>query len=253
MAGMINETMNRVLLKNLLPYDLTRNLKELAMFNVNYKLAIIMTLAIQAFRMGAEPFFFKESKEKNSRKTYAVIMDFFIIACCIIMVLTSINREIIGSINHARYLEGVKILPLILLANLFLGIYYNASIWFKLTDNTRKGAWISIMGAVITIGFNWLLIPIMGYEGSALATLLCYSSMALVSLFWGQRVFPIPYDFKYNFLWIAMSTAYTYVVFDLFRGSVLALIMSSIVFLAIAAYFCLLRWRFSKTYLTQDA
>lgn len=248
-AGMTNEMIDRVLLKNLLPYTLEKNLEQVAIYNVNYKLAIIMALAIQAFRMGAEPYFFNHAKEKNSKKTYAIIMDFFIIACCMIMVVTNINRETIAGINEASYIIGIQILPILLLAKLFLGIYYNASIWFKLTDNTDKGAWITLIGTVITISLNLILIPIYGFNGSPYATLACYFVMAAICIIWGQKYFPVPYHYGYNGIWIGGSVLYSYVIFTLFKNSMTALILFSFLYIVVSLYFVYRRWIFSKSYL----
>jgi len=252
MAGMVNETIDRVLLKYMLPYGLERNLEEVAIYSTNYKLAIIMSLAIQGFRMGAEPFFFKEAKSKNSKETYAVIMDFFIIVCCILMTLTSILREPIARINEITFIQGVRILPILLLANLFLGIYYNASIWFKLTDNTRKGAWISVIGAGVTILLNIWLIPILGYVGSALATLACYFTMTVISVIWGQRVYPIPYHFRYNILWIVGSLIFSTLSFNYFRDYTSWLFVLSFIFLLISSYIAYRRFLFIKKKMNTD-
>lgn len=251
-AGMTNEMIDRVLLKNLLPYSLEKNLEQVAIYNVNYKLAIIMALAIQAFRMGAEPYFFNHAKEKNSQKTYAVIMDFFIIACCMIMVVTNINRETVAGINESSYMAGIDILPVLLLAKLFLGVYYNASIWFKLTDNTKKGAWITLMGTIITISLNIILIPRFGFNGAPYATLACYFFMASLCIYWGQKYLPIPYHFSYNLTWIGISLLYSYLCFELFRHSIALLILSTILFMIVALYFVYRRWIFSKSVLAQD-
>lgn len=235
-AGMINETMDRVMLKNLLPYTLKENLEQMAIYNVNYKLAIIITLVIQAFRMGAEPFFFKISKDKDATKTYAIVMDFFVIACCVIMVVTSLNRVLLATTNEGSFVEGVKILPIILLANLFLGIYYNLSVWFKLSNRTHYGAIISCVGAVITLATNWYLIPQIGYQGSAIAHLACYFTMTMISLWWGQRIYPIPYHFRYNTAWILGSLIFSTFVFHYFEGNTIVLILGSILFLSGSAF-----------------
>jgi O-antigen/teichoic acid export membrane protein len=246
LAGMVNEVFDRIMLKAMLPYSSAVNHEHIAMYNVNFKLSIIMTLAVQGFRMGAEPFFFKESTNKNAPKTYAVVMDFFIIVCCMMMATTSILREIIAKANDTKYIEGINILPILLLANLLLGVYYNTTIWFKLTNNTKKGATITMIGAVISIATNYLLIPIIGYVGSAIAHLACYLVMTSISLYWGQRIYPIPYHFKYNIAWILGSLAYASLVFYLFQSSILMLIFASIIYLLISGYFAYQRLVYIK-------
>lgn len=250
LAGNINEMVDRTLLKNILPYSLKENLIQLSIYSVNYRLAIIMALAIQAFRMGAEPYFFNLSKDKNSQKTYAIIMDFFIIGCCMIMVLTCINREFIGLINGKSYLEGLKIIPILLLAKLFLGIYYNSTIWFKLTDQTLKGVWITLFGTIITIGVNLVLIPKIGYMGSAIATLSCYLGMTVMSILWGHRYFPIPYHYSYNIFWILFSVIYMYYVDHFFRGKTTFLLLFSLFYIISSLSLASKRWKFSKQLLS---
>lgn len=242
MAGMVNETFDRIMLKAMLPFSPSVNLEQIAMYNINFKLSIIMTLAVQGFRMGAEPFFFKESTNKNAQKTYAVVMDFFIIICCMMLATTSMMRELIAKANDAKYIEGVKILPILLLANLLLGVYYNTTIWFKLTNNTKKGATITVIGALISIATNYFLIPVIGYVGSAIAHLACYFVMTTISLYWGQRVYPIPYNFSYNIAWILASVLYSTIVYYFFSGNWIALIAFSVLFKLISGYFAYQRF-----------
>lgn len=209
LAGMVNETLDRVMLKKWLPFSESKNLFLLGIYNANYKLSIIMTLAIQAFRMGAEPFFFKQSHQQNAKKSYAMIMDFFNLICGFIFTFTIFLLPIIKNIIHPSYHEGLIVVPILLLANWFLGVYYNASIWYKLTDQTIKGGYLSIFGAVITIIGNLILIPILGYLGAALVTLSCYFLMTLVSLFWGQKHFFVPYNYTFLIIWPVVCVIFT--------------------------------------------
>lgn len=217
-AGMINETMDRSMLKYLLPYDIHENLRQIGIYNANYKLSIVMTLVIQAFKMGAEPFFFKESKSKDAAQTYAKIMDYFIIGCCFIFVITCLNQQLLSSLLDSSCSEGLRVLPYLLLANMFLGIFYNTSVWFKVTDKTHYGAIIALVGAIITLVLNYFLIPTYGYMGSAYTTLVCYFSMMVISVYWGQKHYPIPYHFLYNIAWIVGSILIVVLFFNL-RGS----------------------------------
>lgn len=209
-AGMVNETIDRILLKQLLPngFDGNSNQEVVSIYGAAYKLSIFMTLVIQAFRYAAEPFFFSKAKDKKSPELFAKIMKWFIIACAFIFVGVSLERHFIGTIflRQVAYHEGLIVVPILLLANLFLGTYYNQSIWYKLTEKTRYGSIISIIGAVVTIALNIALIPILGYMGSAITTLVCYFLMSMISYIWGQKHYPIPYDLKNAFFYIITST-----------------------------------------------
>ncbi|HXH18767.1 MAG TPA: polysaccharide biosynthesis C-terminal domain-containing protein, partial [Chitinophagales bacterium] len=193
-AGAVNEMLDRVLLKFLLPYSYEKNMAELGIYGACYKLSILMTLFIQAYRYAAEPFFFSESKKADAKENYAHAMRYFVIAGCIIFLGVMLYIDLVKYFIAEKYHAGLRVVPVLLLANFFLGIYYNLSVWYKLTDKTMKGAYIAMGGAVITIALNALLIPVMGYMGSAWATLICYVFMAAVSFRMGQRHFPIPYE-----------------------------------------------------------
>ncbi|MEX0967681.1 MAG: oligosaccharide flippase family protein [Bacteroidia bacterium] len=192
-AGMINETIDRILLKYLLPGDTEYRLAQLGIYGACYKLSIFMTLAIQSFRMGAEPFFFAQFKEQDAQQTYAKVMRYFAILGCFIFLVVVLYIDIAKFIIGPDYRSGLVIVPILLLANLFLGMYYILSIWYKATDRTRYGALISVMGAIITLGLNISLIPVIGYMAAAWATLAAYGSMAIAGYFLGQRFYPVPY------------------------------------------------------------
>jgi O-antigen/teichoic acid export membrane protein len=195
LAGMTNETIDRILLKHLLP-NTEIAASELGLYGAFYKLSIIMTLFIQTFRFAAEPFFFAQEKEGNSKKIYADVMKYFTIVMAIIFLSVTIFYDIIKGFLGSEYHDerGFLVVSILLLANLFLGIYYNLSIWYKLTEKTKYGAYLSIFGAVITLVLNFTLIPIIGFVGSAWATLVCYFSMMVASYFLGKKHFPIPYQ-----------------------------------------------------------
>ena len=196
-AGMVNELLDRILLLKLLPPNFYPNLTAkgaVGVYNGCYKLSMFMTLAIQAFRYAGEPFFFSQAKEKDSPATFAMVMKWFVVICAFIFLFVSVNLEDFKLlIRDPDYYPGLGIVPILLLANLFLGIYYNLSAWFKLTDKTHYGTFISFGGAAVTIILNIILIPRMGYMGCAWATLACYSSMAIASFLFGQKYYPIPY------------------------------------------------------------
>ncbi len=198
LAGMVNEVLDRILLKAWLPrgfYPGLTNAGALGVYGACYKLSIFMSLVIQAFRYAAEPFFFKQAADPNSPRTFALVMKWFVIACCLIFLIISLFLDDLGRIflSSPVYRTGLAVVPILLLANLFLGVYYNASVWFKLTDRTRFGTWLAVGGAVLTVGLNWYLIPRLGYLGCAWTTLACYASMAGACVLLGQRYYPIPY------------------------------------------------------------
>ncbi len=210
LAGMVNEMLSRLLLKYWLPenfYPGQSNLAALGVFGACYKLSIFMSLVIQAFRYAAEPFFFAQSNEKNSPATFALVLKWFTLCCALIFVGVSLNLEWLGALflRRPEYREGLVVVPILLLANLFLGVYYNLSVWFKLTDKTYYGTYISLGGAVLTVVLNFLLIPVLGYLGSALATLACYGTMAVVCWRLGEQHFPVPYPVARLGAWLAVA------------------------------------------------
>jgi len=195
-AGIINEMLDRVLLKYLLPYDLQTNMKMLGIYSACYKLSILMSLFIQAFRYAAEPFFFAYSDKSDARIIYAKVLKFFVIFCVFIFLLVTLFIDFIKYFLGEEFRAGLEVVPILLLANLCLGIYVNLSIWYKLSDRTTIGAFVSLAGAALTIALNVWLIPIYGYVGSAWATLACYASMAIVSYLLGRHYYPVAYDVK---------------------------------------------------------
>ncbi|MGR9086862.1 MAG: lipopolysaccharide biosynthesis protein [Gammaproteobacteria bacterium] len=195
-AGIINEMLDRALLKYLLPYDFQTNLKMLGVYSACYKLSILMSLFIQAFRYAAEPFFFAYSDRSDARKVYADVLKFFVIFCMAIFLLVTLYIDFFKYFIGEEFRPGLDVVPILLMANLFLGIYVNLSIWYKLTDRTLMGAMVSLSGALLTILLNIYWIPIYGYVGSAWATLACYAAMALVSYLLGRKYYPVAYDIK---------------------------------------------------------
>jgi O-antigen/teichoic acid export membrane protein len=208
-AGMIDEMLSRIILKYVLPegfYPNRTNLEALGIFGACYRLSMFMTLAVQAFRYAADPFFFSQARDKNAPELFAKVMKWFIISGCLIFLFVSANLSLFGLIlRNPVFREGILVVPVLLMANLFLGIYYNLSIWYKLTDKTQMGLMISLGGAVITILFNFILIPYAGYMGSAITTLICYFLMSLASLILGQKHFPVPYNLGSAFAYISAS------------------------------------------------
>lgn len=195
-AGIINEMLDRALLKYLLPYDLTTNLKMLGIYGACYKLSILMSLFIQAFRYAAEPFFFAYADKNDARQVYADVLKYFVIFCVAIFLLVTLFLDFFQYFVGKEFRAGLEVVPILLMANLCLGVYVNLSIWYKLTDRTLMGAGVSVAGALLTIVLNWYWIPVSGYVGSAWATLACYAGMAFISYSLGQYYYPVAYQVK---------------------------------------------------------
>lgn len=196
LAGIVNQHIDKILIPFLIPEE-NDPMAQLGIYGAAVKIAVLMNMFIQAFRYAFEPFFFSQAKEKNDKKMHADIMKFFIVFGLFIFLGMMLFIDVIKLIiQNAEYHAGFTVVPVILLANLFFGIYFALSMWYKLTDRTRFGAYISLGGSVITIVLNVLLIPVLGYKGSALALLICFFSMAVVSYFLGQKYYPIPYQLK---------------------------------------------------------
>jgi O-antigen/teichoic acid export membrane protein len=196
-AGMINETFDRVMLQRWSPLKGDAATFEVGIYSACYKLSILITLFVQAFRMGAEPFFFKQSTEANAPKVYARVMKFFVITICGMFLLVSLYLDIWKYfIQDKKMWVGLKVVPILLLANMFLGIYINLSIWYRLSRKTTAGAYITLIGAGITIAVNFIFIPYFSYLACAWATFLCYGTMMVISYIWGQKSYPVPYAWK---------------------------------------------------------
>jgi O-antigen/teichoic acid export membrane protein len=204
-AGIINEMLDRALLKYLLPYDFQTNMKMLGIYSACYKLSILMTLFIQAFRYAAEPFFFAYADKSDARSVYAKVLKFFVIFCVFIFLLVTLFIDFFKYFLGDEFRAGLEVVPILLLANLCLGVYVNLSIWYKLTDRTLMGASVSLLGALLTIGLNIVWIPIWGYVGSAWATLVCYAAMAIVSYGLGQYYYPVNYPIKRILAYIGLG------------------------------------------------
>ena len=192
-------------------------------YSACYKLAVFMTLFIQAFRMGAEPFFFNHSEKGNAKETYATILKYFTIVGTLGLIIITVYIDVLRPlfIKKESYLLALDIVPIVLLANLCLGIYHNLSIWYKLTDKTRYGMYISIIGAAITIGFNVVFIPKLGFMACAYATLLAYGLMMLMSLGLGRKHYPVPYDFKRIAIYLLGGTLISFLSYYQFDKDIL--------------------------------
>jgi O-antigen/teichoic acid export membrane protein len=197
-AGMINETFDRVMLQRWSPLKGDAATFEVGIYSACYKLSILITLFVQAFRMGAEPFFFKQSGEENAPRVYARVMKFFVLTICFMFLVVALYLDVwkILFIRDEKMWEGLRVVPILLFANMFLGIYYNLSIWYRLSHKTTAGAYITLIGAAITLAVNFIFIPYFSYMACAWATFLCYGSMMVISYLWGQKSYPVPYAWK---------------------------------------------------------
>lgn len=194
LAGMVNETLDRILLTYMLPEEVA--MSQTGIYGACYKISIIMTIFIQTFRYAAEPFFYSHAREKEPQKMYATVMNYFVIACSLIFLGTMMNIYWIQDFVDKEYQSGIAVVPILLIANMCLGIFFNQSIWYKLSGQTHYGALLTIFGALITIGLNLYWIPRIGYMGSAWATLICYASMMVASYLLGNKHYPVNYDLK---------------------------------------------------------
>lgn len=196
MGGMVNETFDRLMLRWWLPGETLFREEQVGIYNACYKLSILITLFIQAFRMGAEPFFFKQAESDNPQKVYARVMKFFVIIIAIMFLVVALYIPVWKYFIGPKYWVGLKVVPILLLANMFLGIYYNLSVWYKLGNKTTAGAWITVAGAMLTFVINYTFIPYFSYMACAWATFACYGSMMVISFVWGQKQYRIPYAWK---------------------------------------------------------
>ncbi|MFM7216460.1 MAG: oligosaccharide flippase family protein [Bacteroidota bacterium] len=192
-AGMVNETFDRIMLP-LLVSDPSTAMDQLGVYGACYKLSILMTLFVQTFRYAADPFFFSQAGNEDAKFTYSRVLTWFVAACAFIFLGVMLYMDVVQHFIGEKFRSGLAVVPILLLANLCLGVYLNVSIWYKLSGKTVWGAWFSVVGAIITLALNFLLIPSMGYMGAAWATLICYAAIMILSYLVGQRQYPVPYD-----------------------------------------------------------
>ncbi len=232
------ETFNRILLDSSLSTAENPEV-EVGMFSACYKLALFMTLFATAFRLGIEPYFFSHAKSENPQKNYARILEYFVVFGSVILLTVVVFSDFIKVIiiRDEAFWEAMWIVPIILIASFCLGIYHNLSVWYKITDRTKFGAYISVVGAIITLVLNVWLIPIISYKGSAIATLAAYGSMVLLSYYFGRKYYPIPYNLKKIGLYLTISIVFSLVYFYQFRANYFVGITMLIVFLSIVYIF----------------
>lgn len=230
LAYVTNENIDKLFLGNMIGDA------EMGKYSGCYKLGVFMTLYIMAFRLGAEPFFFNHAKEKNAKNNYATILKWFTILGATFMLIVVAYIDLFAKmlISKPEFLDALAIVPIILLANLCLGIYNNLSIWYKLTDKTSYGMYISIFGAIVTIVFNLIMIDKIGFMASAWATLVAYGSMMIISYVIGQKYYPVPYNLKQIGGYIILATLLSaFAFYDAFRGNYIITTALLLVFLGI--------------------
>lgn len=215
LAGMVNEMLDRTLLKYLLPGTPEENQYQLGVYGANYKLAMLMSLFTQAYRYAADPFFFDQAGNKDAKQLYGQVTKFFTIVGCGVFLLVTLFLDLFKYfIRTEAYWEGLDVVPILLMANLFLGIYFNMSIWYKLTDRTLLGGVVAGAGALLTIILNVALIPHIGYMGSAWATLVVYVFLSVVSYFLSRQYYPVHYPLGRMGFYIVVALA-VYTLFSL--------------------------------------
>jgi len=234
-AFTINEVLDKILLTELLPSGIAES--EVGKYGACYKLALFMTLFGTAFRMGVEPFFFSHAKSEKPQKTYAQITNYFVILGSIILLGVIVFIDVLGKLllHNSVYWEALDVVPIILLASFCLGIYHNLSVWYKVTDRTKFGAYISSVGAIITLIINISLIPKIGYMASAVATLAAYGSMMILSYYFGKKYYPIPYNMRKIVFYLSVSLVFSILSFYVFNrnliaGSILLLVFLGLVY-----------------------
>ena len=243
-AFSVNETFDRVLLERLLPEEIAKT--SVGMYSACYKLALFMMLFSTAYRLGIEPFFFSHSKTKGAEKNYAQVLELFVVFGSVILltVVVFIDFLKVLLIPNEAYWEAMAVVPILLLAYLFLGVYHNLSVWYKVTDRTKFGAYISIFGALITLVVNGVFIAQFNYMASAVATLSAYFTMMLLSYYFGKKHYPIPYNLKKIALYISLTILFSALSFYQFRAQYL-------LGLGLIAVFLMIIWANEKTILKQ--
>ena len=218
LSFIVNENFDKILLGKLLP--ITISAREVGIYAACAKISIFLSIFVNAFRLGAEPFFFSHAKNKNAGQTYARIMDYFVVAVCLIFVALIANIQILKYFVNDKYWVGLGVIPPLVFGYVSLGIYMNLSVWYKLSDQTKYGLYISGIGAIVTIVLNVLFIPKYSYMASAWISLIAYATMMVLSYIWGQKNYPIPYHLKKNLAYIIISLILVYLSFYVFKRNI---------------------------------
>ncbi len=246
-AGIVNETLDRAMLKKVL-FENGQTIEEataqVGIYSAVYKLAMLVSILLQAYRYAAEPFFFNQAKNQDKSKLYSKLMNYFVATVCLVFLVVSLDIDIFKHfIRNESYWVGLGVVPILLMANVFLGIYYNQSIWYKLSGQTKFGAFISIGGAILTITINWIFIPTYGYWACAWATLIVYTAQMIASYILGQKYYPIKYNLRKFFFYLIL----TLVLFFICKGlAIESLSVRLIVHNLCIAAFVWFAWKLEK-------
>lgn len=250
--GMVNEMFSRIMLEKWLPdnfYPNKTSMEALGVFGACYKIGVFMMLAVQAFRFASEPFFFSNAQDKNAPELFATVMKYFVIVTSFIFLFVNLNLDWIAAIliPNPNFQSGLAIVPILLMSSLFFGIYINLSVWYKLTDRTYWGTYITFGGAIITIFLNYIFIPIFGYQGSVWATFVTYLCMTIASYMIGQRYFPIPYRIPVilGYLFLAIVFYYAAMILNV-RGFSGFILRNSLLLVYIACVIVLEKYVYKK-------
>ena len=244
LAYVTNENLDKLLLGDMLGKE------QMGIYAACYKLGVFMTLYIMAFRLGAEPFFFNHAHKENAKETYAKILTWFTIIGALFMLIVVVYINLFAGILLAKpeYYQALAIVPIILLANLFLGIYNNLSVWYKLTDKTKYGMYFSVFGALLTIAFNLIFIPKIGFMASAWATLIAYGTMTIISYFYGKKYYAVPYNISKVILYIVISVGLSFISYYYFKENY---IISTLIIIAFVVFIALNEKEELKTIIKQ--
>lgn len=207
-AAWINENMDKSVMERLIPGGLEKGRSAVGIYGSAYKLSIAMAIVVQAFKFAAEPFFFSIQKDKDAKNTYALVLKWFVVAECLVFLAVALNIDTIILILEPSFREGKHIVPIVLMAQMFLGVYYNLSVWYKLTEKTYWGMYMSLVGSAVTIVLLFWLVPIMGYTGAAWATFGSFLVMMCISFYVGKRQFPVPYEYKTMALYFGIAVVF---------------------------------------------
>ena len=242
LAGMVNETFDRIVLKYLLPENIAD--EQVGIYSNCYKIAMLMAIFTQAFRYAAEPFFFSGATDKNSQKLNAQVMKYYVLFCLFLFLGTMMNLPWIQYAVSEKYRVGLAVVPILLLANLCVGVYFNLSIWYKLTGQTKFGAAITIVGAVVTLSINFLFIPAFGYMACAWATLASYFTMMVISYICGQKYYPIKYNVRSIFVFAAMAIGLYFIstTYSGIENKLIQLCLNNLLLLVFTFFFYILEF-----------
>ena len=248
LAGVLNDNFDKATMKFLMP-DKETGIRELAIYGANYKIAVLMALFIQMFRYAAEPFFFSKAKEKNAPKLYAQVLEYFVLFCLVIFLALSLNLEILKYLIHPDYWDALNVVPIILMAFVFFGIFVNLSVWYKLNDITKYAVYLTLAGTIVTLFINIKFIPVYGYIASAWGHFAAYLVMIVLSYFLGKKYYPVPYNIqKIAIYFILALIIFTICTVLPIKSNFLHLTVNNILMLIFVAliYFREIKGRFSE-------